>query len=101
MLFNNLNLIRAEFVIADATMEECDDILRELDSFTGVSHPAYPQHASYSGHSDPSVKTTQIKFSVLYNEDDEEAFDRLFFKLQLKYPDFSKMLTSRTYSMKG
>lgn len=94
MMYNNLNLIHAEFVVGSATIGECDDILSELDKLSSTHHPVYPP--SYSGY-----LTDKIKFSVLYNEDDDEAFEQLFFKLHLKYPEFRKIRTEKTYSIRG
>ena len=102
MSFNtNLSLIRVEFVVTVESNEERTSILHDLDTFTTFEHPAYPQFASFSEYSDPSVKTNDVKFSVLYNEDDTDAFDKFFFKLKLKYPEFKEILTEKTFSMRS
>lgn len=90
MMYNSLNLIHAEFVVGSATIGECDDILSELDKLSSTHPP------SYSGY-----LTDKIKFSVLYNEDDDEAFEQLFFKLHLKYPEFRKIRTEKSYTIRG
>jgi len=97
----NLSLLRVEFVVTCESDEERMNILRDLDTFTTFDHPAYPQYASFSEYADPSVKTKDVKFSVLYNEDDTKAFDQFFFKLKLKYPEFKEILTEKTFSMRS
>lgn len=97
----NLSLIRVEFVVACTSNEERMSILNDLDNFTTFEHPAYPQFASFSEYDDPSVKTTDVKFSVLYNEDDSDSFDQFFFKMKLKYPEFREILTEKAFSMRS